>query len=338
MKLRQYFVKLKISKSFNTGKWERCIEYFARLFVLASVIVLAMWTIFTSPLGITWFAKAFLIIFISAAAIVFYFEARHLFRKQPSNQQESTQIPTLEEQPSRNRWALLGMIALAAIILIPVLAKQRLPDPQEYQSFLTAFAGVGAWVIGIALVVFTYQQYKLRQTEHNLLFNPQLILTSGDISFTGSLLLWQMREPYTIKWTVYLQNTSQIPILIQDMNVYVRLVGEESSEQSRLASRLTPRYCHIVEPENLMLPFEVTLTKPYHIMWLVDGSAGDVFDYVSRGSGNRDFVLIFEVAAKRPQDPKESIFFKETTSWGIHVPKDANWVSKTPFLDKLQQE
>lgn len=333
-------MKSKIFNRLNLYKWLAKLDIPARAFIWPFVMILAILTvvlnisIFNEPTRLI--LLIYLILFFIATSIVFLNE---VLRNQIKTSVQETGSSVNIEHAGRYRWISIGLLLLVVIVIgLIFVARQLPPTTQGYQTFFTAFAGVGAWVTGIAIAVFAYQQYKLRQTEHSLLFNPQLILTSGDISFTGSLLLWQMREPYTIKWTVYLQNTSQIPILIQDMNVYVRLVGEESSEQSRLASRLTPRYCHIVEPENLMLPFEVSLTKPYHIMWLVDGSAGDVFDYVSRDSGNRDFVLIFEVAAKRPQDPKESIFFKETTSWGIHVPKDANWVSKTPFPDKLRQE
>ena len=328
MKLSQYFVKLKISKSFNTGKWERCIEYFARLFVLASVIVLAMWTIFTSPLGITWFAKAFLFIFISAAAIVFYFEAKHLFRKQPSNQQESTQIPTDIERAGHNRWITIVILALAVIILVPIFARQLLPVPQEYQAFLTAFAATGAWVTGIALALFTYQQYKLRQTEHRLLFEPQIVLSGGSPKI-GLGVFNNKKYPYRIEWPVFIYNTSQMPVLIEYMQVRVKLAGEDSGREGLIS----PTYCHVVEPENLSEQFEVTLTKPCHITWIVEGSsAGDVFDYVSGDSGKRDFVLIFRVIAKRPQDPEEAIFPRETVSWPIHVPKDANWGPSTPYV------
>ena len=327
MKLRQYFVKLKISKSFNTGKWDRCIEYFARLFVLASVIVLAMWTIFTSPLGVTLFAKVLLGIFIAATLIVFYFEARHLSRRQPSNLQESTGRPAYTELPGRNRLISIGLIALVAIILVPIFAKQRLPDPQEYQAFLTAFAGVGAWVIGIALVVFTYQQYKLRETEHRLLFTPQILL-SGSSPKIGPGVYNNQKYTYRIEWSVFILNLSQIPILIRYMQVRVKLAGEDSSREGLIS----PTHCHVVEPENLSEQFEVTLTKPCYITWIVEGpSAGDVFDYVSGDSGKRDFVLAFRVIAKRPQDPDESIFLKETVSWPIYVPKDAKWATPTPF-------
>ena len=327
MKLRQYFVKLKIPKSFNMGKWEWCIEYFARLFVLASVIVLAMWTIFTSPLGITWFAKAFLIIFISAAAIVFYFEARHLFRKQPSNQQESTQIPTDIERAGRNKWISRGLLVLVAIVIGLFFLAQQLPaTTRGYQTFFTAFAAVAALGTGITLVFVAYQQYKLRQTEHNLLFNPQIVLSGGSPKI-GPGVYNNRKYTYRIEWSVFIHNTSQMPILIKSRQVR-KLAGEDSGREGPIS----PTYCHVVEPENLSEQFEVTLTKPCHITWIVEGSsAGDVFDYVSGDSGKRDFVLVFRVFAQRPQDPEESIFPRETVSWPIHVPKDAKWSQWTPF-------
>ncbi len=313
-------------------KLERNIEYFARLVVLASVIVLAIWTIATMPFEETWFVYFFLITFIIATAVVFYFEVRHLFRRQQSTQKEH--IPAHTEQPGRNKWISIGLLVLVAIILVPIFARQLLPDSLEYQAFLTAFAATGAWVTGIAIVVFAYYQYKLRQTEHRLLFEPQILLTSGDISTTGStnypFLVGQ--KPFQIKWTVFIQNTSQIPMLIHLMLVNVRLNEKDSKRETQL----TPTYCHIAEPENLSTPFEVSLIKSQSITWVIDGSAGDAFDYVSGDSNKRDFILIFKVFAERSQDPGAFVY-EETTSSPIHVPQDANWVSKTPFLDEYKK-
>jgi len=236
----------------------------------------------------------------------------------------------------RNRWILIGLLVLAAVILVAIFVPRQLQlEPQGYQTFFIAFAGIGAWVTGIALAVFAYQQYKLRQTEHRLLFEPQILLTSGSISITGlrTYPFLEKPEPFQIKWTVVIQNTSQIPLLIEHMEVYVKL--EKDSERQAF---LTPTYCHVVEPNNLTTPFEVTLTKPQRIVWIVEGSAGDIFDYVSGDSGKRDFIFIFRILAKNPRDPGGPFLSQKTLSWPIHVPKDANWVSKTPFLDNLKQD
>lgn len=327
MKLRQYFVKLKISKSFNTGKWERCIEYFARLFVLASVIVLAMWTIFTSPLGITWFAKAFLIIFISAAAIVFYFEARHLFRKQPSNQQESTQIPTDIERAGRNKWISIGLLVLVVIILVPILARQLLPDSLEYQAFLTAFAATGAWVTGIAIVVFAYYQYKLRQTEHSLLFNPQLLLSSS-APITGEAVYNNRKYPYRIEWSVFIQNTSSVPIIIEHMAIKVKSARGDLGREEYI-----PYDCYfILEPYGLEPPFQVTIAAPQRIKYVIEGrDMAQVLDYVAGNSKSRVFELIFKVRATIPQGHSTPTIM-ERDSIPFIVPENAKWGNSTPWV------
>ena len=323
-------MKLKISKSFNTGKWERCIEYFARLFVLASVIVLAMWTIFTSPLGITWFAKAFLIIFISAAAIVFYFEARHLSRKQPSNQQESTQIPTDIERAGRNKWISIGLLVLVAIVIGLFFLAQQLPTTTRgYQTFFTAFAAVAALGTGIALVFVAYQQYKLRQTEHSLLFEPQILLRSAGTPITGKLTYNNWIYPYGIEWTVLILNTSQQPILIEFMSLRIRQRGwGKATDKDGYLS--LPSY-HVLEPDGLEPPFQVTLTTPQRIRWIIEGyNAGQDLDDFFGDSNNRNFELIFYVQATNPQDPSTSIFYGIISN-SFRIPKDAKWGQWTPF-------
>jgi len=331
MKLRQYFVKLKIPKSFNMGKWERCIEYFARLFVLASVIVLAMWTIFTSPLGVTLFAKVLLGIFFAATLIVFYFEAKHLFRKQPSNQQESTQIPTDIERAGRNKWILIGLLSLAVVILVPIfVARQLQLDSQGYQTFYTAFAATGAWVTGIALALFTYQQYKLRQTEHRLLFEPQILLRSGGTPIAGAMTYNNKKYPYCIEWTVFIHNTSQQPIVIVFISLGIRQLGwgKVPDKDGYLS---IPSY-HVLEPEGLESQFQVTQTTPQRIRWIIEGyNAGQDLDDFFGDSNNRNFELIFYVQATNPQDPSTSIFYGITSN-SFRIPKDAPWGGKITKL------
>ena len=329
MKLRQYFVKLKISKSFNTGKWERCIEYFARLFVLASVIVLAMWTIFTSPLGITWFAKAFLTIFIIAAAVVFYFEARHLFRKQPSNQQESTQIPTDIERAGRNKWISIGLLVLVAIVIGLFFLAQQLPaTTRGYQTFFTAFAAVAALGTGIALVFVAYQQYKLRQTEHSLLYEPQISISSG-APIPGKAVYNNELYPYRIEWATFIYNSSNIPVLIKDMAVAVRIANRDSFKEEIY---LNPIYCTILEPESLEPPFQVTLGASQKIKWVIEGrGAGHEFEYLSDNSNSELFELIFRVRTSTPEEPSKPILL-EHFSIPFVVSKNVPWGDKSSVL------
>ena len=330
-------MRLKIPKGFNIDKWLEKLEAPARVFVWIFVMILAILTVVPALSNLTATSGLrlliYLILFFIAITIVSSIEIRHARRKQTKSYAD-TRVSTNIELSDRNRWILIAILALAAIILAAIFVPRQLKlNSQGYQTFYMAFAAIGAWVTGIALAVFAYQQYKLRQTEHRLLFEPQLILTAGTISIPPPIPHYLTQKPYQIKWTVFVQNTSQIPILIEHMEIFVKLAKGDAGRQSSL----TP-YCHVAEPDNLRMPFEVSLMKPQHLVWVVEGSAGDVFDYVSGEGGNRDFVLIFRVFAKRPQDPKESIFYKETISWGIHVPKDANWVSKTPFLDVHEKQ
>jgi len=323
------------------NNWLQKIEPYAKLVVWIFGIImagLAVATVLPLLIGniLYWVWIAVFFIFLIAALAVFLVDVRHLFHKQPSTKEEYAERSASIAHPSRNKWITIGVVVLAVIILVPIIARQLLPVPQEYQAFLTAFAATGAWVTGIALALFTYQQYKLRQAEHNLLFEPQVLLTSGNISTTGLSInpFLKKPEPFRISWTVFIQNTSNIPILIEHMQVYVKLDGEDSKKQASL----TPTYCEVSEPASLSMPFEVTRTKAQRVVWVVEGSAGDTLNYVSGDSGKRDFVLIFRIFAKNPQNPKGSFLSEETLSWPIHIPQDANWVSKTPFLDIIEKQ
>lgn len=332
-----------MSKGFS--KWLQMIEPNAKYFMWVFGMVLAIATVVNILDMLTPSSRLILVIslilFFFAGLIVFISDVRRRFTTRASNQQEYARMPTRTEQSGRNRWILIGLLVLAAVILVAIFVPRQLQlDPQGYQTFFIAFAGIGAWVTGIALAVFAYQQYKLRQTEHRLLFEPQLLLTSGNISITGlrTYPLLEKPEPFQIKWTVFIQNTSNIPILIEHMEVYVKLFGKDPG-------RLQPleRHCRVADPPDLTIPFEVTLAKPQYVTWIVEGSdsfgsAGDAFDIVSIDSDKRIFVLIARVSLRKPRDPKEPAFFKETVSRPIYIPKDANWVSKTPFLDTHEKQ
>jgi hypothetical protein len=332
-------MRLKRIKDFIINKLPIGVESWAWSFVWIFGMVLAILTVVTVlplltsdtrlPLLIA------LILFLIATTIVFIFEARRRFLPRSTAKQGDKEISANTERSSRNKWISIGLLVLVAIILVAIFVPRQLQlNSQGYQTFYMAFAAIGAWVTGIALAVFAYQQYKLRQTEHRLLFEPRVLLTSTNPSITSSTTHDYIRKPYQIKWIVFIQNTSQIPALIEHMEVYVKLAGQEAESQACL----TPTYCHVAEPEDLITPFEVTLTKSQRITWIVEGSVGDTFDYVSGDGNKRDFVLIFKVLAKNPKDPKGPFLSEETTSWPIYVPQDANWISKTPFLDAHEKQ
>lgn len=326
-------MRLKRISDFIINRLPIGVEAWAWAFVWIFGMVLAILTVITILPPLTRDTRltllGALILFLIATTIVFIFEARRRFLPRPTREQANRQIPAHVEQSGQNTWISIGLLVVIVIVLGLIFVARQLPaTPQGYQTFFMAFAGVGAWVTGITLAVFAYQQYKLRQTEHRLLFEPQIFLSGGSPKI-GLGVFNNKKYPYRIEWPVFIYNTSQMPVLIEYMQVRVKLTGEDSGREGLIS----PTYCHVVEPENLSGQFEVTLTKPCHITWIVEGSsAGDVFDYVSGDSGKRDFVLIFRVIAKRPQDPEEAIFLRETVSWSIHVPKDANWGPSIPYV------
>lgn len=326
------------------NKWlrksESYVEYWAKFFVMIFGIALAIFTVISIlpilPEDDQLRLLIFLILFMVAASIVFLFETRHLFRKQPIIKQEGTEIPEHLGHISRNRWISIGLLVLIVVVLgLAFLARQLPATPQGYQTFFMAFAAIGAWVTGIAIAVFAYQQYKLRQTEHRLLFEPQLVLTSGDIFASGSRVHDSVAVPYQINWTVFIQNTSQTPMLIDYMDIWAKLAADRLGWQGWQVyiTSTRERVCHVAEPENLSMPFEVTITKPQRIKWTIEGLFGDAFDSLSRESNQRDFVLACRVSYKRYGDPADVLFDKEVVSDSINIPQDANWVSKTAFLD-----
>ena len=314
-------------KGFN--KWLKMIEPNAKYFMWVFGMVLATATVVNILDILTPSSRLmliiFLILFYLAGLIVFISDLRR------SSKQESTQIPTDIERAGRNRWALLGILALIAIILVPIfVARQLQLDSQGYQTFFIAFAGIGAWVTGIALAVFAYQQYKLRQTEHRLLFEPQMLLDSAGIPIAAGLRYKNQKYPYAIEWTVLIHNTSQQPILIKFMSLRIMQLGwgKVTDKEGYLNK---PSY-HVLEPDGLEPPFQVTLTTPQRIRWIIEGyNAGQDLDDSFGDSNNRNFQLIFYVHAINPQDPSTPIS-RVIGSNSFRVPKDAKWGDKIPTL------
>ncbi len=322
-------MKSKISKSSNMNKWIRNIEPHARQFrwvfgmVLATATVVSIYNILTPINRIIIFIS--LILFFFAGLIVFISDLQR-------NQQEGTSIPVHTEQPGRNKWISIGLLVLVVIVIgLIFIARQLPPTPQGYQAFFTAFAGIAALGTGIALGVFAYQQYKLRQTEHSLLFEPQILLRSTGTPISGEELRYNnQRYPYRIEWTVLILNTSQQPILIEFMLLRIRQRGWGKTPDKD--GYLSPPSYYVLEPNGLEPPFQVTQTTPKRIRWIIEGyNASQELDDSFGDSNNRDFELIFYVEATNPQDPSTPII-EGIVSNPFPVPKDAPWGDKITTL------
>jgi len=312
------------------NKWLQKLEPNARYFLWIFGMVLAVATVASihdilsqSNPFILWVLWISLILFFFAGLIVFTYDL------QRSRKQESKEILTHTERPGRNRWITIEAVVLVAIIVGLIFVARQLPaTPQGYQAFFIAFAGIGAWVTGVALAVFAYQQYKLRQTEHRLLFEPQILLKPAEIQEPEKLTYNNKIYPYGIEWTVLIHNTSQQPIFIESMSL--RIIQRGWGKAADKEGYLSPPSYHVLEPNGLEPPFEVTLTTPQRIRWIIEGTnAGLDLEDNFGDSNNRNFQLIFYVQAINPQDPSTSIFSRIISN-SFRIPKDAKWGTSTP--------
>lgn len=329
-------MKLKILKGFNIDKWLLKLEPYARVVVWPFVMMLAILTVVLALPNLTGPSRLwlliYLILFLFAITIIFTIEIQHALRKRAKPSDADVRESTYIEQTSYNRWITIGLVALVAIILVPIfVARQLQLDAQGYQTFYIAFAATGAWVTGIALALFTYQQYKLRQTEHRLLFEPQILLKSAGTPKLGKLTYNNKIYPYGIEWTVLILNTSQQPIHIESMLLRIRQWGWGKATDKE--GYLSPPSYHVLEPDGLEPPFQVTLTTPQRIRWIIEGyNAGQDLDDFFGDSNNRNFELIFYVQATNPQDPSTSIFYRIISN-SFRIPKDAKWGGWTASLE-----
>ena len=314
------------------NKWLQKLEPNARYFLWIFGMVLAVATVASihdilsqSNPFILWVLWISLILFFFAGLLVFIYDL------QRSREQESKEILTHTERSGRNRWITIGAVVLVAIVIgLVFVARQLPPTPQGYQAFFTAFAGVAALGTGVALAVFVYQQYKLQQTQHRLLFEPQILLKSAGTPKPGKLTYTNTIYPYGIEWTVLIFNTSQQPIHIESMLLRIRQWGWGKATEKEGYLNI-PSY-HVLEPDGLELPFQVTLTTPRQIRWIIEGyNASQDLDDFFGDSNNRNFELIFYVQATNPQDPSTSIFYGITSN-SFRIPKDAPWGDKIPML------
>lgn len=223
----------------------------------------------------------------------------------------------------RWRWPLLGLLVLAiiAFLLYYFVARQLPVNTQGYMTFFTSVGAIGAWVTGIALAIFAYQQWQMRHVEHSLLFIPRLLFSPVGPPITGMLEKDPVRYPYRVEWTVAIRNVSQIPIWIDRLALEVRLAGIADSKRAIFS----PKDAHILEPADLIPPFDVTLSTPRKISWIIEGpNAGDTFDYVSGDSGSREFELVCRTSYSIPQSPNKWIT-DEIISEPCYVPENAGW-------------
>jgi len=228
------------------------------------------------------------------------------------------------------KWPLLGLLVLAivAFLLYYFVARRLSADTQGYIAFFVSIGAIGAWVTGIALAIFAYQQWQIRKTEHGLLFIPQLSLALGGPPIAGLLNEDGMRYPYRVEWTVVIRNISQIPVSINRLGLEVRLAGVSDSKRAVFS----PKDAHILEPANLRAPFDITLSTPQRIRWIAEGpDVGDTFDYVSGDSGKREFELICRVSYSIPQSPNNWIT-DEIISEPCYISEKASWGRAQPFL------
>lgn len=322
-------MKSKIFNRLNLYKWLAKLDIPARAFIWPFVMILAILTvvlnisIFNEPTRLI--LLIYLILFFIATSIVFLNE---VLRNQIKTSVQETGSSVNIEHAGRYRWISIGLLLLVVIVIgLIFVARQLPPTTQGYQTFFIAFAGIGAWVTGIALAVFAYQQYKLRQTEHSLLFNPQLLLSSS-APIIGEAVYNRRDYPYRIEWSMLIQNTSSVPIIIGHMAIKVKSARGDLGREEYI-----PYDCYfILEPDGLEPPFQVTIAAPQRVKYVIAGrDMAQVLDYVSGNSKSRVFELIFKVRATIPQGQSAPTIM-ETASIPFIVPEKAKWGNSTPAL------
>jgi hypothetical protein len=239
----------------------------------------------------------------------------------------------IEKHNSTNlKWLFLGLLGLFVLIVLCYWIAQNLPaNVNGWSAFFTAFGAIGAWITGIALAFFAYYQWRIHQLEYTVIYNPRPHLISGIDPKLGSARRNGISYPYRIEWTVLASSYSTLPVFIHYVECELRLAGNGGGKHAVWS----PKDCHILYPLNntLSLPFQVTAACPQSIQVLIEGpSAGDTFDYVSRGSGSRDFELILKVFYSGLQRPDEHLV-AEIVSACVYIPVQARWGVAMPYLD-----
>ena len=252
-------------------KWLPIVEAWARILVggfglvLATVGVIMVFPLLTTDFA-RWALPIALLLYYPAAVIVVYSEARNRPSSRQADSPEGREHEGIVQRPKQSRWLLLALVGLAIItvvLLYHVLTPSFVAAMDDVTAFFAAFAAVGAWVTGIALAMFAFQQWKLHRFEHSLSFTPEILLTSGGPPKVGPARENSMDYPYRVGWTVFVHNASQLPVVIQQVDLVVRPTGGHGKPAT-----LSPKDAHIVGPN----VFEVTLSRSQSIRWIAEGS------------------------------------------------------------------
>ena len=302
--------------------WARMLVWVFGILLAAATVIMVYSLIRPSFAGCALLILFFL--YLPAAVIVASSEARNLASSGQKNHLERQEHKRIAEHPKLYVWLLLVVMGLAVVApILHFVVRPLFSDAGEFMALFAALGAIGALLTGIALAVFAFQQWKLHRFEHSLSFTPEILLTSGGSPRIGQARENSMDYPYRIRWTVFVHNVSQLPVVIRQVELVVRPTGGHGKP-----AVLSPKDAHIVGAD----VFEVTLSRSQSIRWIAEGSTmRDLLDYASDGSGIRDFELICKASGVAPQTP-DRIITKEVVSAPIYIAQDAPWGPSTPFL------
>jgi hypothetical protein len=153
---------------------------------------------------------------------------------------------------------VIGALAIGVLIFIAHLLPANV---YGYEAFFTAVGAIGTLITGVALAIFAYYQWSISDRQHKLLFNPELVISGRGSPKVGPVEDNGIRYPFRVEWTVLIENTSQLPIVIHHLDIELASAGSDSHERALL----TPLYCRIAEPKDLTAPFQVTLSSPQKV-------------------------------------------------------------------------
>ena len=240
-------------------------------------------------------------------------------------------------KPKRNFRMIVifaGIAAISALVIgVLIFVALHLPaNASGYEAFFTAVGAIGTLITGIALSIFAYYQWRISDRQHKLLYSPELVISGRGSPRVGPGKDNGMEYPFRIEWVVLINNTSQLPIVVEHMGIELTFAGQDSYKRAPL----TPLYCHMAEPRELTPPFQITLNSPQTIKWIVQGpNAGDPFDYVSVDDNSRDFRLVFTIFYNIPPIPETKV--EGYVSGQFHVVKNAPWGTAKRIFIKISK-